>query len=359
MFYVALIVLLLCLLITLYFHHKCMCNEIEELKELIKNIKLSNSNNSINSLHSNNEPKKDTIKPIDELIESNEEIKQSFKPNYSKFINVPIIEHKEDNINDNITNNNSDKLNKPIDKLPNDQMIKESNNENISNNEVNKANEINNSDKQLPSLIDSEDDLVIPKIINPNSFEYPTLNELEQQVLNQITNEINNGITIINESLGIPEINKHPRVEEVSDEEPINDNKVDNKNEIFNYEISENIINDVLNDIKMQEVNNQNENVKDEEVKDEEVKDDIKDENKETKDDISTNDNVTKEPLDQNPEIKESNESIKPKIDPEVINDLLNGNYKYLQLVKKCKELGIDVTKKKKEEIFKILKSYL
>ena len=355
MFYVALIVLLLCLLITLYFHHKYICNEIEELKELIKNIKLSDSNNSITkSLHSNNEPKKDIIKPIDELIESNEEIKQSIKPNYSKFINVPIIEHKEDNINDNITNNNSDQLNKPIDKLPNDQIIKESNNENISNNEVNKANEINNSDKQLPSLIDSEDDLVIPKIINPNSFEYPTLNELEQQVLNQITNEINNGITIINESLGIPEINKHPRVEEVSDEEPINDNKDVNKNEIFNYEISENIINDVLNDIKMQEVNNQNDN-----IKDEEVKDDIKDENKEIKDDISINDNVTKEPLNQNQEVKESNESIKPKIDPEVINDLLNGNYKYLQLVKKCKELGIDVAKKKKEEIFKILKSYL
>ena len=355
MFYVALIVLLLCLLITLYFHHKYICNEIEELKELIKNIKLSDSNNSITkSLHSNNEPKKDTIKPIDELIESNEEIKQSIKPNYSKFINVPIIEHKEDNINDNITNNNSDQLNKPIDKLPNDQMIKESDNENISNNEtINKANdEINKSDdKQLPNLIDSEDDLVIPKIINPNSFEYPTLNDLEQQVLNQITNEINNGISIINESLGIPEINKHPRVEEVNDEESINDkdnNKDDNKNEIINYEINENIINDVLNDIKMQEVNNQNDN-----VKDEEVKDDIK----ETKDNIS--DNVTKESLNGNQEVKESNESIKPKIDPEVINDLLNGNYKYLQLVKKCKDLGIDVAKKKKEEIFKILKSYL
>lgn len=356
MFYVALIVLLLCLLITLYFHHKYICNEIEELKELIKNIKLSDSNNSITkSLHSNNEPKKDTIKPIDELIESNEEINQSLKPNYSKFINVPIIEHKDDNINDNITNNNSDQLNKPIDKLPNDQMIKESDNENISNHEtINKANdEINNSDKQLPSLIDSEDDLVIPKIINPNSFEYPTLNELEQQVLNQITNEINNGITIINESLGIPEINKHPRVEEVNDEESINDkdnNKDDNKNEIINYEINENIINDVLNDIKMQEVNNQNDIVKDEK---EEVKDDIK----ETKDNVS--DNVTKEPLNENLEVKESNESIKPKIDPEVINDLLNGNYKYLQLVKKCKDLGIDVAKKKKEEIFKILKSYL
>ena len=353
MFYVALIVLLLCLLITLYFHHKYICNEIEELKELIKNIKLSDSNNSITkSLHSNNEPKKDTIKPIDELIESNEEIKQSLKPNYSKFINVPIIEHKEDNINDNITNNSSDQLNKPIDKLPNDQMIKENDNENISN----KANDdvINKSDdKQLPSLIDSEDDLVIPKIINPNSFEYPTLNELEQQVLNQITNEINNGISIINESLGIPEINKHPRVEEVNDEEPINDkdnNKDDNKNEIINYEINENIINDVLNDIKMQEVNNQNDIVKDEK---EEVKDDIK----ETKDNIS--DNVIKESLNQNPEVKESNESIKPKIDPEVINDLLNGNYKYLQLVKKCKDLGIDVAKKKKEEIFKILKSDL
>lgn len=362
MFYVALIVLLLCLLITLYFHHKYICNEIEELKELIKNIKLSDSNNSITkSLHSNNEPKKDTIKPIDELIESNEENKQSLKPKYSKFINVPIIEHKEDNINDNITNNNSDQLNKPIDKLPNDQMIKESDNENINNNEtINKANnEINNSDKQLPSLIDSEDDLVIPKIINPNSFEYPTLNELEQQVLNQITNEINNGISIINESLGIPEINKHPRVEEVNDEEPINDkdnnkddNKDDNKNEIINYEINENIINDVLNDIKMQEVNNQNDIVKDEEVK-YDIKNDIKD----TKDIIS--DNVTKESLNQNPEVKESNESIKPKIDPEAINDLLNGNYKYLQLVKKCKDLGIDVAKKKKEEIFKILKSYL
>lgn len=354
MFYVALIVLLLCLLITLYFHHKYICNELEELKELIKNIKLSDSNNSITkSLHSNNEPKKDTIKPIDELIESNEEINKSIKPNYSKFINVPIIEHKEDNINDNITNNSSDQLNKPIDKLPNDQMIKESDNENISNNEiVNKANdEINNSDKQLPSVIDSEDDLVIPKIINPNSFEYPTLNELEQQVLNQITNEINNGISIINESLGIPEINKHPRVEEVNDEEPINDkdnNKDDNKDEIINYEINENIINDVLNDIKMQEVNNQNDI-----VKDEEVKDDIK----ETKDNISTNDSITKESLNQ--EVKESNESIKPKIDPEAINDLLNGNYKYLQLVKKCKDLGIDVAKKKKEEIFKILKSYL
>ena len=362
MFYVALIVLLLCLLITLYFHHKYICNEIEELKELIKNIKLSDSNNSITkSLHSNNEPKKDTIKPIDELIESNEEIKQSLKPNYSKFINVPIIEHKEDNI----INNSSDQLNKPIDKLPNDQMIKESNNENINNNEniSNKANDdvINKSDdKQLPSLIDSEDDLVIPKIINPNSFEYPTLNELEQQVLNQITNEINNGISIINESLGIPEINKHPRVEEVNYEEPINDNKDnnknnnkdnnkdDNKNEIINYEINENIINDVLNDIKMQEVNNQNDI-----VKDEEVKDDIK----ETKDNIS--DSVIKESLNENQEVKESNESIKPKIDPEVINDLLNGNYKYLQLVKKCKDLGIDVAKKKKEEIFKILKSYL
>lgn len=352
MFYVALIVLLLCLLITLYFHHKYICNEIEELKELIKNIKLSDSNNSITkSLHSNNEPKKDTIKPIDELIESNEEMKQSLKPNYSKFINIPIIEHKEDNI----TNNSSDQLNKPIDKLPNDQMVKESDNENINNNEniSNKANDdvINKSDdKQLPSLIDSEDDLVIPKIINQNSFEYPTLNELEQQVLNQITNEINNGISIINESLGIPEINKHPRVEEVSDEEPINDNKVDNKNEIINYEINENIINDVLNDIKMQEVNNQNDI-----VKDEEVKDDIK----ETKDNISTNNSITKESLNENQEVKESNESIKPKIDPEVINDLLNGNYKYLQLVKKCKDLGIDVAKKKKEEIFKILKSYL
>lgn len=356
MFYVALIVLLLCLLITLYFHHKYICNEIEELKELIKNIKLSDSNNSIiKSLHSNNEPKKDTIKPIDELIESNEEMKQSIKPNYSKFINVPIIEHKEDNINDNINNNNSDQSNTTINKLPNDQMVKESDNENISNNEiVNKVNdEINNSDKQLPSLIDSEDDLVIPKIINPNSFEYPTLNDLEQQVLNQITNEINNGISIINESLGIPEINKHPRVEEVNDEESINDkdnNKDDNKNEIINYEINENIINDVLNDIKIQEVNNQNDIVKDEK---EEVKDDIK----ETKDNVS--DNVTKEPLNENPEVKESNESIKPKIDPEVINDLLNGNYKYLQLVKKCKDLGIDVAKKKKEEIFKILKSYL
>lgn len=356
MFYVALIVLLLCLLITLYFHHKYICNEIEELKELIKNIKLSDSNNSITkSLHSNNELKKDTIKPIDELIESNEEMKQSIKPNYSKFINVPIIEHKEDNINDNINNNNSDQSNTTINKLPNDQMVKESDNENISNNEiVNKVNdEINNSDKQLPSLIDSEDDLVIPKIINPNSFEYPTLNDLEQQVLNQITNEINNGISIINESLGIPEINKHPRVEEVNDEELINDkdnNKDDNKNEIINYEINENIINDVLNDIKMQEVNNQNDIVKDEK---EEVKDDIK----ETKDNVS--DNVTKEPLNENPEVKESNESIKPKIDPEVINDLLNGNYKYLQLVKKCKDLGIDVAKKKKEEIFKILKSYL
>ena len=351
MFYVALIVLLLCLLITLYFHHKYICNEIEELKELIKNIKLSDSNNSITkSLHSNNEPKKDIIKPIDELIESNEEIKQSIKPNYSKFINVPIIEHKEDNI----INNSSDQLNKPIDKLPNDQMIKESNNENINNNEniSNKANDdvINKSDdKQLPSLIDSEDDLVIPKIINPNSFEYPTLNELEQQVLNQITNEINNGISIINESLGIPEINKHPRVEEVNDEESIND-KDNNKDEIINYEINENIINDVLNDIKMQEVNNQNDIVKDEK---EEVKDDIK----ETKDNIS--DNVIKESLNQIQEVKESNESIKPKIDPEVINDLLNGNYKYLQLVKKCKDLGIDVAKKKKEEIFKILKSYL
>ena len=59
MFYVALIVLLLCLLITLYFHHKYICNEIEELKELIKNIKLSDSNNSITkSLHLKNEPKK-------------------------------------------------------------------------------------------------------------------------------------------------------------------------------------------------------------------------------------------------------------------------------------------------------------
>ena len=76
MFYVALIVLLLCLLITLYFHHKYICNEIEELKELIKNIKLSDSNNSITkSLHSNNEPKKDTIK----VSKENSNIKVLFK----------------------------------------------------------------------------------------------------------------------------------------------------------------------------------------------------------------------------------------------------------------------------------------
>ena len=54
MFYVALIVLLLCLLITLYFHHKYICNEIEELKELIKNIKIKDSKNSITKwIHSN------------------------------------------------------------------------------------------------------------------------------------------------------------------------------------------------------------------------------------------------------------------------------------------------------------------
>lgn len=370
MFYVALIVLLLCLLITLYFHHKYICNEIEELKELIKNIKLSDSNNSITNeiLHSNNEPKKDTIKPIDELIESKEEINKSLKPNYSKFINVPIIEHKEtNNINtDNIINNSSNESIKSIDKSLNNQSLNDqlqdnqelkdkvnndANNDSISNKANNQV--INESDKQLPSLIDSEDDLVIPEVIK-NSFEYPSLNDLEQQVLNQITNEINNGISIINESLGLTEINKHPRVEEVSDEEPNNDNKV-NKDEIINYEINENIINDVLNDIKMQEVNNQNDIVKDEK---EEVNNNIK----ETKDNISTNDNVTNESLNEklkDPEVKESNESIKLKIDPEVINDLLNSNYKYLQLVKKCKDLGIDVAKKKKEEIFKILKSYL
>lgn len=361
MFYVALIVLLLCLLITLYFHHKYICNEIEELKELIKNIKLCDSNNPITNelLHSNNETKKDTIKPIDELNESNDKsINQSLKPNYSKFINVPIIEHKEDNINDNIINNSSDQsdiksLNDQLqnNQVPNDQTVKEGDNENINNKANNDV--INESDKQLPSLIESEDDLVIPEVIK-NSFEYPSLNDLEQQVLNQITNEINNGISIINESLGLTEINKHPRVEEVSDEEPNNDNKV-NKDEIINYEINENIINDVLNDIKMQEVNNQNDIVKDEK---EEVNNNIK----ETKDNISTNDNVTNESLNEklkDPEVKESNESIKLKIDPEEINDLLNSNYKYLQLVKKCKDLGIDVAKKKKEEIFKILKSYL
>ena len=343
MFYVALIVLLLCLLITLYFHHKYICNEIEELKELIKNIKLSDSNNSITieSLHSDNKPKKDTIKPIEELNDLNNKVlNQSFKPNYSKFINVPIIEHK-DNINNNITNNSSGESNKTNNKSLNDQLPnQESNDQTIkeSNNEV-----INESDnKELPNLIDSKDDLVIPEVIK-NSFEYPSLNDLEQQVLNQITNEINNGISIINESLGLNEINKHPRVEEVSDEEPIN--KDDNKDEIISYEINENIINDVLNDIKNQEVNNQNDS----------VKEDIKDNIKETKDNI-TNDNV--ESLNDS-EVKISNDSIKPKIDSEIINDLLNGNYKYLQLVKKCKDLGIDVTKKKKDEIFKILKSYL
>lgn len=331
MFYVALIVLLLCLLITLYFHHKYICNEIEELKELIKNIKISDSiTNEI--LHLNNEPKKDTIKPIEEL--NDKPMNQSLKPNYSKFINVPIIEHKENNIiTDNIPNNDSVESNKSItNQLPNSQG---SNDKAIgdTNNNSNKTieDDIDESDKQLPSLIDSEDDLVIPEVIK-NSFEYPSLNDLEQQVLNQITNEINNGISIINESLGLSEINKHPRVEEVSDNEIINND--DNKNEIINYEINENIINDVLNDIKNQEVNNQNDN-----------------ESNNNKDvDI-----VIKEPI-EDPEVKESN---KPKIDPEVINDLLNGNYKYLQLVKKCKDLGIDVTKKKKDEIFKILKSYL
>lgn len=369
MFYVALIVLLLCLLITLYFHHKYICNEIEELKELVKNIKLSDSNNSITTelLHSNNEHKKDTIKPIDELNESNDKlINQSFKPNYSKFINVPIIEHKEDINTDNINNNSSDESIKSIDKslnnqslndqLPNNQELKDKVNNDANNQSINnKANDqainkvINESDKQLPSLIESEDDLVIPEVIK-NSFEYPSLNDLEQQVLNQITNEINNGISIINESLRFDEIKKHPRVEEVSDEETIN--KDDNKNEIINYEINENIINDVLNDIKNQKVNNQNDSVNDVE---DNIKESVKDNIKDTKDNI-TNDNV--ESLND-PEVKISNDSIKPKIDPEVINDLLNGNYKYLQLVKKCKDLGIDVTKKKKDEIFKILKSYL
>lgn len=377
MFYVALIVLLLCLLITLYFHHKYICNEIEELKELIKNIKLSDSNIPITTelLHSNNEPKKDTIKPIDELNESNDKsINQSIKPNYSKFINVPIIEHKEDINTDNITNNSSDESIKSIDKSLNNQSLNDQLQDNqelndkVNNDFIgNKANDqainkvINESDKQLPSLIESEDDLVIPEVIK-NSFEYPSLNDLEQQVLNQITNEINNGISIINESLGFDEIKKHPRVEEVSDEEPINkkDNNDENKNEIINYEINENIINDVLNDIKNQEINNQNDSVK-EDLKDNvnnSIKETIKDDIKETNDNISTNDNITKESL-KDPEVKISNESIKPKINPEVINDLLNGNYKYLQLVKKCKDLGIDVTKKKKDEIFKILKSYL
>lgn len=354
MFYIFLIVFLVCLLITLYFHHKCVCAELEEIKRLI----LENKNDLIGKevVIEKNKPKslldkfKDSVstdKPIIKVKTPIEEL-EILKP-----IPAPITkeEVKKDFI---------DMLRPKDDEIENE---REDNREN----ENKDDDDIDEDIRNVVYESITRDDVVDSDV---PIIHIPSLHELEQQILNQINSEIK-----------MSEMNSRVEVVEEEDEKDREEEKrEDNKSESNKSEENKS------EEVKEEQRDEQKEEQKIDEQKSEEVKEEQRDEQRDEQTDDKINiDNLNKiikqkeamqkidEPQQQQSQqqtetdelvINESDvndiiNSNEQKIDKAIINDLLTSDYKYQQLVKKCKEIGIDVQKKKKAEIFDILKSMI
>lgn len=298
MFYICLVVLLVCLLITLYFHHKVVCVELENIKKMLK--------------------KDDVLVGKEIILEKNDKDVKDEK-------NVKDEKKKK-------SGNKSMKtlsIEKPIDKSIEKPIATK-----IFTEPYNRTSIIDIEDKQeIFKPIDADIDRydirsMTPKpeidIIGeakPFSFVNPfyTVVDLEKQVLEQINKEIKNS-----------EIKMNERVETIEEGE-----KDDVKDE------EKDKVEEVKEDVK---------EIITEDISNEDKKDDNMEDKKDDDVNIDNNEEEIKLDIDNVAEIISSSNK-------DVINDILNGDYKYQQIVKKCKDIGIDVKGKKKDEIFELLRT--
>lgn len=301
MFYVILIVFLVCLLITIYFHHKTVCSELDNIKKLIK------KNNGVFDMI--NEIKKEPVIEIPKVMSPIEELDE--------------VQERKENIE---TNNEQLEITDEDEKKEED--------------------EVNNI--LYESITEEQVEETSPII------HIPSLNELEQQIIRQINNDIDR--MKISENMHKIEVVEDEETEEPADISNVEESSQDLETveEIEENDKEEVIITEEDEEKKEEE---KKEDVSEEEKKEEVVSNEKSADEEEISLDINAVKDIIAETKEENKETKDN--VIENKISPVIINDLLTGDYKYQQLVKKCKENGIDVQRKKKEEIFNILRSML
>lgn len=314
MFYICLVVLLVCLLITLYFHHKVVCVELENIKKMLK--------------------KNDVLVGKEIILEKNDKDEKS---------NKCVKRKKSDD-----RSMNTISIEKPIATKVFTKPVNRPSTFDIEKQEIFNpiVADINKCEIQSTTPKPEIDNIEEAK---PFSFVNPiyTVVDLEKQVLEQINREIKNSEIKMNERV---EIIEDGEKDDVKDEE-----KVDKIKEVIIEDVSsENKNNDIVEDKKNNDIV---EDKKDDNVNkndDVEIKEEVKEiEVEEKKDDdvnVNNNEEEIKLDIDNVAEIISSSNK-------DIINDILNGDYKYQQIVKKCKDIGVDVKGKKKDEIFELLRT--
>ena len=189
MLLIIIIVLLICLLLLIYFHHKIVCNELDEIKASIKSISQNDLVGKEIIIPQPIHPEPVLELPTQQLINHEDKIKDK-KTNETKPKQVSTNDIKQEFMN--IVNETTEEP---------------------------KINDIvyESSTKEIP--IDSD----IP-IIN-----IPSLNELEQQILNQINQSIFNDNKMNEDRIEVINDDKH----ELTDSLVVEDKK-DNEQSIIN-----------------------------------------------------------------------------------------------------------------------------
>lgn len=295
-------------------------------------------------------------------------LKQQIKDDLPKYNNDLIKNQLEKTFK----NNENNTCKKQQDIQVNKNNIEDLNNKDLNNNIINNQTIINDVDKDIK--LNSEDINEYPNpqdLLSDNNNDIKNenkipLEEIEQQYLNKIKNDCDKKHK---EDEELEEL--HNEIEEsinnMNNKEEIDDDideVEENNNKFINDIISlHNIIENNISDIINQELNNKEHIIK--EVNDEienEINDnnDNKEENYEEKENKinNNNDDNNDDNNDNNDnnikDIKEINETL---YNNEILDDLINGPYKYQELVKKCKEYNIIVAKMKKKEIIDLLQS--
>lgn len=295
MLLIIIIVLLICLLLLIYFHHKIVCNELDEIKASIKSISQNDLVGKEIIIPQPIHPEPVLELPTQQLINHEDQIKDK-KTNETKPKQVSTNDIKQEFMN----------------------IINETT-------EEPKINDIvyESSTKEIP--IDSD----IP-IIN-----IPSLNELEQQILNQINQSIFNDNKMNDDRIEVINDDKHESTDSL-----VVEDKKDNEQSIINDDKDSIKQDDNINqEESKQDINDKQDNIIDQDDKLTDKQDNI----------INQDDKLTD--IQENIDIQQNN----PLID--TIQNILTSDYPYHVLVKKCKEIGLNVHNKKKVDIINILKS--
>lgn len=305
MFYICLVVLLVCLLITLYFHHKVVCVELENIKKMLK--------------------KDDVLVGKEIILEKNDKDEKSNK----------CVKRKKSNDR----SMNTISIEKPIATKVFTKPVNRPSTFDIEKQEIFNpiVADIDKCEIQSTTPKPETDNIEEAK---PFSFVNPiyTVVDLEKQVLEQINREIKNSEIKMNERVEI--------IEDGEKNDEKDEEKVDKVKEVITEDVSnENKNNDIVEDKKDDDVNKNDDVEIKEEVNEIEVEEKKDDDVK-----VNNNEEEIKLDIDNVAEIISSSNK-------DVINDILNGDYKYQQIVKKCKDIGVDVKGKKKDEIFELLRT--